>query len=222
MRFWLRQKGANYFFIKLQRDYVTVLYLTVTSIFPFSNLSGESGAFHIRGVLYLPLLITIHILYPKVQYVDIQNKLPVDDTSACCQILLCTGSMCQGRQYISERPILAFMQPCLLGAPSAAWRHADRRIGNLLGGASLRPFQNKINCCAGSGGAYGSALGKGKRTGRFPGAALQLWHIFTAGAILPKVIWELSEQLIYHEIPPQLWSKKGGSISSGTCKCITR
>lgn len=115
-----------------------------------------------------------------------------------------------------------FMQPCLLGVPSAAWRHADRRIGNLLGGASLRPSQNKINCCAGSGGAYGSALGKGKRTGRFPGAALQLWHIFTAGAILPKVIWELSEQLIYHEIPPQLWSKKGGSISSGTCKCITR
>ena len=46
---------------------------------------------------------------------DIQNKLPVDDTSACCQILLCTGSMCQGRQYISERPILAIYAALSLG-----------------------------------------------------------------------------------------------------------
>ena len=51
-----------------------------------------------------------------------------------------------------------FMQPCLLGVPSAAWRHADRRIGNLLGGASLRPSQNKINCCAGSYGIFHSIL----------------------------------------------------------------
>lgn len=44
-------------------------------------------------------------------------------------------------------------------------------LGISLAGRHHAPLKNKINCCAGSGGAYGSALGKGKRTGRFPGAA---------------------------------------------------